>query len=261
MHNETNFIHDELRFGELVFTFDGNSKITASNGTFENPKPNAFSTVQISDCPGSTPTCRKDCYVHGLEKYAPDIHMAYKINSVNMRKVLLRNEQTKMLVSDFSRWIRKNCKEFRWHVSGDVFSREYANFIKYVCENSSNVLHWIYTRTFDFVPDLIASKNLIVNLSADKDNYKEAKKWGQQYSLRICYFSKNGEIPKDLPNDSVIFPNYFLRGRDLEKPTQHKWWKNLSQKDKKKVCPVDFFGQSETRRCGKCTKCLQLYKG
>lgn len=41
---------------------DGNGKITAGNGTLDDPKPNAFSLVEIEDCPGSTPSCRTACY-------------------------------------------------------------------------------------------------------------------------------------------------------------------------------------------------------
>jgi hypothetical protein len=31
---------------------DGNGKITWRNGTLDDPSPNAFSIVQIEDCPG-----------------------------------------------------------------------------------------------------------------------------------------------------------------------------------------------------------------
>ena len=51
----TNFVHKKISYNGLDFYFDGNSKISASNGTFDEPAPNAFSVVQISDCPGSTP--------------------------------------------------------------------------------------------------------------------------------------------------------------------------------------------------------------
>lgn len=47
--------------GGLSLWLDGNGKITAGNGTLAEPKPNAFSLVQIEDCPQSTPTCRASC--------------------------------------------------------------------------------------------------------------------------------------------------------------------------------------------------------
>ena len=47
---------------------DGNGKITAGNGTLEEPKPNAFSLVQVEDCPGATSSCKTACYVHNLQE-------------------------------------------------------------------------------------------------------------------------------------------------------------------------------------------------
>jgi len=266
---KTNFIHEKITFNiddeygqsqTLAFVFDGNSKITASNGTFDNPKPNAFSTVQISDCPGSTPSCRKACYVHGLEKYAPDVHNAYKHNSINIRRVLLDENNSAILSDKFARWIKANCNEFRWHVSGDIFSREYAQFIKHVAIKTPDVLFWIYTRTFDFVEELNGAGNLVVNLSADIDNDYEAFNYADEYNLRVCYFSNTGEIPLRLRDNDVIFPNYSLRGREMDNPEDHKWWKELTERQKKMVCPVDFYGQSEKRRCGKCKRCMKHYK-
>lgn len=256
----TNFIHDTINYKGLVFTFDGNSKITASNGTFAEPKPNAFSLVEIEDCPGSTPTCQKACYVQNLRKMAPHIHDTYVVNSKNIKEVLNPGSDAKSgmeLSKLFSDWITKNCKEFRWHVSGDIYSGIYATFIASVCFNSPSVTHWLYTRSLNYVYLLQGIDNLIVNISADKDNYNDAKKIANEFGLRICYFSDEGEFPSDLHPDSTIFPGYSLRGRELENPTEHPWWQKLSLADRKKVCPVDFFGQSENHRCGKCVKCMR----
>ena len=253
--SNTNFLHDTIKHKDMIFTFDGNSKITANNGTFENPKLNAFSLVQIQDCPGSTSTCRKLCYVHGLQKNAKNIHNSYKENSFNIKKILQSNEDTNQVINLFSNWISSNCIEFRWHVSGDIFSRDYAEFIKQVCFKTPSVKFWIYTKSFEYLEHIVNLDNLIVNISADKDNIDLAKRKAKLYDLRICYLSEEGEIP-ELSNDSVIFPNYNLRGRDLDTPTSHWWWQSLSKKNKDMICPVDFYGQSEDNRCGKCTKCM-----
>lgn len=264
----TNFIKSEISIDKsfcpntkYVFTFDGNSKITATNGTFDAPKPNAFSLVQIKDCPGSTETCRKECYVHGLEKNATEVHKAYTKNSEAIREVLeiMSNEGIQRVAESFASWIEENCIEFRWHVSGDIFSLDYAKFISKVCKLSPGVLHWVYTRSFKYINPILGVHNLVVNISADKDNYEKALETARKHNLRICYFSDNGELPEDLPDNSVIFPGYSLRGRELESPEKHPWWLGLDARLRKMVCPVDFYGQSEKRRCGKCVRCMRSF--
>lgn len=248
----------------FVFYFDGNGKITRGNGSFDNPAPNAFSLVQVQDCPFATPLCKSVCYVHKLEKAEEKIHAAYKHNSVTIRKVLERNVWFWDSVFAFSDWIKEHClRGFRWHVSGDIISEKHAFFIGEVCGNTPSVPFWIYTRSFKYLQPLrhLRPENLIINLSADKDNYRQAflahKYFAYEYlGLRICYLTVDGKVPDDLPDDSVILPSYELRGRNLPDPKEAPWWRSLNQRQKKMVCPPDFFGQSEALRCGPCKKCL-----
>jgi hypothetical protein len=252
----TAFCMDKLEFNGQHLFFDGNQKITAANGTYEDPAPNAFSTVQVQDCPHRTPTCESTCYVHGLEKHANEIHQMYQHNSKTIREILSGPDRFGW-VKTFATWIEENAQGgFRWHVSGDVFSLDYANFIRDVCLASPNVSHWIYTRSFPFVSPLTEASNLIVNLSADQDNYTAARTTAKRFGLRVCYLTIDGTVPDDLEEDDVIFPDYSLRGRDLDKPTEHTWWQGLPQVNRKMVCPVDFFGKSESIRCGVCVKCM-----
>jgi len=67
---------------------DGNGKITRANGSLANPKPNAFSLVQIETCPGSTAACQKACYVHGLEKHQNVVWQMYRHNTDEIQKIL-----------------------------------------------------------------------------------------------------------------------------------------------------------------------------
>jgi hypothetical protein len=243
----------------LVFYFDGNGKITRENGSFDSPVPNAFSLVQVQDCPFATPTCKSVCYVHKLEKAEEEIHAAYRHNSVVMRQVIENEPWFRDSVPAFSDWIQKHCPlGFRWHVSGDIISEKHALFVREVCCRASTVPFWIYTRSFACLGPLLhpRPRNLIINLSADKDNYQDALCFHQDFGLRICYLTVEGEIPDNLPEDSVIFPSYELRGRDMSRPKDAPWWQSLNQQQRKMVCPPDFFGQSETLRCGPCKKCL-----
>lgn len=243
----------------FTFYFDGNGKITRENSSFDGPVPNAFSLVQVQDCPFATPLCKSVCYVHKLEKAEEEVHAAYKHNSVTIRKVLERKILFWDAVLAFSDWIQKHCpRGFRWHVSGDIISEKHALFIGEVCKNTPSVPFWIYTRSFAYLQPFIHPRleNLIINLSADKDNYQQALLMHRDFGLRICYLTVAGEVPNDLPDDSVIFPSYELRGRDLHSPKEAPWWKSLNPRQRKMVCPPDFFGQSEKLRCGPCKKCL-----
>lgn len=252
----TAFCVEKVEYRGQHLWLDGNQKITAGNGTYDDPKPNALSTVQVEDCPHRTPTCESTCYVHGLEKHANETHQKYRHNSQAIREILAKGDVPGW-VATLAEWITNNAEGgFRWHVSGDVFSMEYAEFIRDVALASPTVMHWIYTRSFPFVEPLTDAPNLIVNLSADQDNYEAARETAKRLHLRICYLTVDGSVPGDLDDDAVIFPDYSLRGRSLDKPTDHLWWKGLPPRNKKMVCPVDFFGKSESIRCGVCVKCM-----
>lgn len=251
---------------------DGNGKITAGNGTYAEPRPNAFSIVQIEDCPFRTPTCEAACYVHGLEANAPDVHALYRHNSRMLRHVVLANPVRRVVWANLlGEWISEHAPAgFRWHVSGDLTSEAHAAWIAAVCDVSSDVRHWIYTRSYPFIGPLLDVGNLALNLSCDRDNLWLARRYAERHGLRLAYMVAGDEpvygdgyleprqpVAPDLPPGSVLFPDYALRGRNLERPLESAWWQSLTPAQRKQVCPVDYFGQSEHLRCGPCRKCLR----
>jgi hypothetical protein len=191
--------------------------------------------------------------VHGLEEASRWTWEHYRENERAVHELL--KGSGRFAAKTLAKWISANCKEFRWHVSGDVFSWAYAEWIDEVCQRSPDTLFWIYTRSFDFVA-AFGAENLIVNLSADRDNLREAQQCQRWYpTTRICYMCSGEPLP-ELPPGSVIFPDYMLRGRKLAEPTDAPWWQSLTQDQREMVCPADFFGQSESYRCGVCRKCM-----
>ena len=242
---------------------DGNSKITAGNGTFAEPVANAFSLPSgkyDGACPYATPACLASCYTLGLKKHAPALAEKYEHNLQLIANLVLYNHSTwNRSITAIARYAQETCPAgFRWHVSGDVFNRPYAIWIAEVCKAAPDVPFWIYTRSFPYLAPLVGIPNLVVNLSADRDNYDEAIKASIEYNcLRICYMStRDGYVPDGLHKTDVIFPDYNLRGRDLDDPTTAPWWQGLTQIQRRSVCPPDMFGQSEKLRCGPCKKCL-----
>lgn len=269
---------------------DGNQKITAGNGSYDAPLPNAFSltaeavtrralvegspearATPLDDCPGSTPTCRKSCYVHGLEKHASDTYELYRHNAIEIRRILADQNLADRWAITMAAWITANAAGgFRWHVSGDVFSPSYARWVADVCAESPTVGHWIYTRTFHEDAMLALASvstlhggNLALNLSCDKDNHDRAKLIAERYGapgrpLRLCYLVEKGDpvVPADLPEGSVIFPDYELRPKSAENPQDHAFWNALTVAQRGMLCPVDSYGKSDKIRCGPCDRCL-----
>jgi hypothetical protein len=264
---------------------DGNGKITRENGSLADPKPNAFSLVQIETCPGSTAACQKACYVHGLEKHQNPTWQLYRHNTDEIKRIIadpiLYVEWSEIMAD----WIRQEARGgFRWHVSGDLFSARYAEWIADVCRQAPEVPFWIYTRSFGnkFLHPLVVVStqrggNLAINLSCDVDNYEIARSAAERYAfepgdntyegdstfvyndtkrLRLCYLTIDGKVPDDLEVDDVIFPDYALRPKSVPSLADSEWWQSLTPHQRGLVCPVDAHGKSEARRCGPCMRCL-----
>jgi hypothetical protein len=254
----TAFAHTSVICGRWALHLDGNQKITAGNGTYDHPAPNALSTLAMWDCPGSTPSCRASCYVQGLAKAQPELYALYGLNSRAIREILVASPaQRSESARDLGRHIAQYCTGgFRWHVSGDIQSQTHAEWIVSVCRNSSHVHHWIYTRTFDpgVLDALTFASNLTVNLSADTDNLDAALAAAEHHGLRVCWMQRDTEPPPSrLERGDVIFPDYLLRRKS---PQGAAWFASLTQEQRRMVCPVDYFGKSAHIRCGVCRKCL-----
>lgn len=263
----TAFVHATLEFDSETLVVDGNQKITAGNGSYEDPRPNAFSIVNVEDCPGSTPTCRASCYVQGIEKHVADLHALYRENSRAIRRIL-GGTHAYQWAAYFAKWISANTPGgFRWHVSGDVFSEEYAEWIAAVATFSADVRHWVYTRSLNYVAPLVEvatvrGGNLALNISADRDNYVEARAVADRYGLRVCYMVlADGVVPDDMQPGDVLFPDYPLRGAKTATPSEVRqnsaWWQGLSSEYRRLVCPVDMYAKSDANRCGPCDRCLK----
>lgn len=260
---DTSYIAVDILAGDCVLHIDGNSKVTVGNGSYAEPAPNAFSIVNGADCPFRTPTCEASCYVQGIEEHAGALYQLYKRNSETIRAILPDARRSSAAAAYLGRWISEHAAGgFRWHVSGDIFSISYAHWISMVVRLSPDVPHWIYTRSFPHLTPLLPLSttrggNLAINLSCDRDNMWLARRYAEEHGLRLCYLVDDSGVVPDLPAGSVLFPDYSLRARGLADAQDSPWWQGLTVAQRQMVCPVDFFGKSESMRCGPCKKCLR----
>tara|TARA_Y100000310_G_scaffold344774_1_gene459403 strand:- start:7247 stop:8026 length:780 start_codon:yes stop_codon:yes gene_type:complete len=257
--SSTKFISERHVVETSIIHFDGNGKSTWGNGSYDEPQPNSLSFPHIDSCPYATKTCKDSCYVHGMEEKKPELLDLFAENYQVVRQILLPKYEKGSIagVKSIANWISDNASGgFRWHNSGDIFSRSYACFIRDICIASPGVQHTIFTRSFPFITPLMEAPNLAVNISADMDNWKQANIMAKRTGARITFLTA-GTLPKSFPvRDTVIFPDYHVRGSQLNKPTSSLWWNKLDLNQQKMVCPADFFGQGENRRCGPCDLCL-----
>jgi hypothetical protein len=252
---QTPFVWHRFEGPDGFLYLDGNGKVTAGNGSYTEPKPNALSLPNISCCPFRTPTCEAACYASGISEHRQNLADMYTHNAGQLQRILAGTRYRWAV--ELGGWIQDNAAGgFRWHVSGDIVSMEHAEWIALVAEKSPRVRHWIYTRSFPFLEPLAGVSNLTVNLSGDRDNWGAARRVHDRYGFRLTYLTVDGALPDELPDGSVIFPDYRLRGRHLDDPTQGKWWQALGERRRRMVCGADYFGSSESYRCGPCKKCL-----
>jgi hypothetical protein len=226
-------------------TIDGNSKISG----WDHPAPNALSLPAPGCCPDSTPSCRAACYASSERSTLPgELRERYTANECTVRAILGATDGGYVAAAQLSRWIAEHCRTvgFRWHVSGDVISDQHAWWIVSVAIMSPEVQHWIYTRTLRAVPILQRAENLAVNISADRDNYPAVVRVAHDTGARLTYLWR-GELLPELPQGSVLFPDYSLRAKNGGTLPPAPW--------RAMICPGDFFGQSARLRCGVCTKC------
>ncbi len=261
----THFVTHELPLPDgLSLWLDGNSKITANDGSYDDPAANSLSLPSISSCPGATPSCLTSCYVQGLERENPELALKYRHNARVLQRLFFAPASALRAAQALGHYIADALTAFRWHVSGDVMHDRHAAWIVAVCNAAPRTTFWIYTRTFQVVRTLALAPNLTINLSVDRDNARDVEEalgpedFRLRHPMRVCYMATSAEdTPCDLPRGSVIFPDYVLRGRDLDDPTTSPWWQGLTLEQRRQVCPPDFFGQSQHHRCGPCNRCIR----
>jgi hypothetical protein len=213
-------------------------------------------------CPGKTSFCSSKCYADLLAKIYPNVGSKYQRN--------YDFSQTEQFVAYMIRNIPKNC-EFRIHVSGDFYSKEYIAAWKRIVESRLDVVFYAYTRSWrtDLWEDIVAlgaSSNININLSLDKETGKPEVLNAE--SFRWCYLTDDDTAPDWLRRNDIVF-----RTNHNGKPGGHKWKRNRAEKKgldpnvvapllhrmgKAVVCPFergkDMPSDFSCSKCGLCVK-------
>ena len=174
---------------ETPVKFTGDRKVTnhaTSRGALGDDATvndkNSFG-LSAKRCTNRTPFC-DSCYAEALERF-PTIHNALEHNwqvikphlndGFNLYEILMPGvvesiRQKKKRGVPESKW------QFRWFWDGDIPSQQFACAMNRIAYAFPKVKFWVYTRCFQYVPQLLGPENLAVYMSTDMWNYRWAKR-------------------------------------------------------------------------------------
>lgn len=152
-------------------------------------------------------------------------------------------------------WCRKHGKQkkdymyFRLHWSGDVFSVEYAKALVSAMRKFKDITFWTYTRSFEYVDILKKAENLILYISADHDNWKEAVRCFEKNRLYESPRFKIAYMGKELED----FAN---KVEDIARSNKSRMMVKLVRSHGITCCPVDLGRLGLEGGCSKCRQCI-----
>jgi hypothetical protein len=135
---------------------------------------------------------------------------------------------------------------FRWHDSGDVFHREYAEAIIKICQETPGVAHWLPTRMAGLFLSLVQSKhqlpaNLAIQVSCHRGGMLESIQHGAVREIRR------------LQPSARVGVTYTYKGcvnRTVDMESVHEGFGPSAS-----VCPATIAKAREDRVCTGCRRC------
>lgn len=225
---------------------------------------------------GTCPGCTKDkggcfhipegkknptCYAYCLAKCFKGAGRVLNENTEKLKGT--QAEIRKELVDTFESfrkttraWCEKNGEEtwlpyayFRLHWSGDVFSLEYAKALVSAMKAFPDIRFWTYTRSFQYVDVLMKAPNLILYLSADRPNFKEAWECFKKNKMYADKRYKIAYMGKELEE-------FETKVEDLKRTEKNAKIKDWLDKASITLCPVDAGRMDLEGGCSKCRQCI-----
>lgn len=112
------------------------------------------------------------CYATKGNYRLPNVKAPREANLTELRKALKTAKGRVEWIANMAEAIHGTCMtHFRWHDSGDILSADHLRMILAVCEATPNVAHWLPTREYKMVADVLFDvgtlpANLNIRLSA-----------------------------------------------------------------------------------------------
>ncbi len=199
-----------------------------------------WSLPAVTTCPGSSPTCRRECYAR-----------KGRFSTGYVLKRLRRNLRESRKPDFVERVVREVTSRgvlvLRIHASGDLYDAAYAEKWLRIIRACPRAIFYLYTRSH-VVPEIA---EVLVRIAAEKN----AKVW---YSIdadlpapetvpegiRLCYLQT--ELGESMPKVELVFRTRKLRGTKIGLPMLP-------------VCPneVPEVKQAKGIVCGSCQKCFR----
>lgn len=183
------------------------SKCYVRNGKkeFRPVVPNAFGLPAGDSCPDMTEWCAV-CYADSIQKMYTNVNKLLWHNFDLLKECGSNVNRMVDLLDEAVKSINWKGEEpvFRWHWSGDIFSKPYAAAIAECCRRNPGVQFYIYTRSFDWVSCIVGVPNLAVYLSVDPFNIDKAKKTYAKFpEVMIAACGETWEESEDLMREVV----------------------------------------------------------
>ena len=190
----------------------GPLRLTSASKVREWPaQANGFSLPAIREvCVFATPTCWRGCYAKRGRMGFPTPQQAFMANYRALTKARTAERMAELLI-ELLDWMKFGI--FRIHVSGEFFSREYAEAWRLTCEEYADAQFWSYTRSRDVgvLTTLAEIANMRILLSCDRDNWQDMLDVSEEFpSFGLSYYTVGEYPPRRL----------YEQGRAVSAPTE-----------------------------------------
>lgn len=145
-------------------------------------------------CVGMTAKCFEICYGRG-GRFRPGMN-----GTITTEHNLAALEQD-VNALERVKWPSGGINEYRLLGTGDMYSLEFGRSMFRMCDQNPTKGFWMYTRSFDILRQLLAERsvpaNLVLFVSADVDNVKEAEDMADLFDLPVAYMGDDVAPDRD----------------------------------------------------------------
>lgn len=230
-----------------------------------------FNLLQIVTCPNATEGCLKFCYANKSNNNVNAKNSTSR-NSRIKNTVLSMYENFSEIVTEIINLVYNSTGKkvfFRWHESGDIYSKTYFEKIKEVMETNTQVDFMFYTKTV-FTLEEINKINKMPNVSMrysldDTSSVRVAKKVHSENILNTIVVGANQlcEVVENFDNSMVCNFKHTQQQRDeiaqqirqKEEELEQEHRKTYKKKIQTEINGLQKSLINKNQKCHSCMKC------